>query len=104
MTKIDVSNLTAKELNELQEKIALRWSKLSELSDLQYGSPEDIPAVYDPKWLTELSPKGSLFKLRHPVFGWLAFIFPHSEIFHILELFLRQALVVEEKPKKGWRK
>lgn len=89
--KIDLSKLTANELDSLITEAAQRRSQM------QPAIPSDPPktanAIDDPRWFFVLANDGkTICNLRHPGLGWVTFLFPPNERAHILSVLLHQAL------------
>ncbi len=89
-SQIDVSQLTAAELDELMTKAAERRASLD--PPHSYQAPVEADAIIDPAWYTGLIEPGTLFQVRHPGFGWLSFVIPPNERAQLLCAFLNQAL------------
>ena len=88
---IDISDLSAAELDELIARAAARRATLEPVQSLQ--PPERAEAIVHPAWHTSPLPNGVLFMLRHPGLGWLAFALPHEHRAHLASLWLHQSLL-----------
>ena len=88
---IDISQLSAAELDELIARAAERRAKLEPAQPAQ--PPEKAEAVLNPAWHTSPLPNGVLFMLRHPGLGWLGFVLPHEHRVHLTSLWLHQSLL-----------
>ena len=89
-TQIDVSLLSASELDDLIAKAALRRTTLHPLPAME--APKQAEAIVNPQWFTCLVEPGTLFQIRHPGFGWLSFVIFPNERAQLLGLLLNQAL------------
>jgi len=88
---IDISQLSAAELDELIAQAAARRATLEPAQSAQ--PPEKAEAIVHPAWHTSPLPNGVLFMLRHPGLGWLGFVLPHEHRVHLLSLWLHQSLL-----------
>ncbi|HEX7915037.1 hypothetical protein [Rudaea sp.] len=88
---IDISNLSAAELDELITRAAARRATLEPAQSLQ--PPQQTEAIVNPSWHTSPLPNGVLFMLRHPGLGWLGFALPHEHRVHLTSLWLHQSLL-----------
>jgi len=88
---IDISNLSAAELDELIARAAVRRATLEPAPSSQ--PPQQAEAIMNPSWHTSPLPNGVLFMLRHPGMGWLAFALPHEHRVHLTSLWLHQSLL-----------
>lgn len=88
---IDISHLSAAELDELIARAAERRAALEPAQPAQ--PPEKAEAVLHPAWHTSPLPNGVLFMLRHPGLGWLGFVLPHEHRVHLTTLWLHQSLL-----------
>ena len=88
---IDISDLSAIELDELIARAAVRRATLEPAQPVQ--PPEKVEAIVNPAWHTSPLPNGVLFMLRHPGLGWLGFALPHEHRVHLASLWLHQALL-----------
>jgi hypothetical protein len=88
---IDISQLSAAELDELVVRAAARRATLEPAQPAQ--PPEKAEAIVNPAWHTSPLPNGVLFMLRHPGLGWLPFILPHEHRVHLTTLWLHQSLL-----------
>ncbi len=88
---IDVSHLSATELDDLIARAAKRRAELEPAQSAQ--PPAQSEAILNPAWHTSPLPNGVLFMLRHPGLGWLAFVLPHEHRVHLTSLWLHQSLV-----------
>ena len=92
---IDVTKLTADELDELLIRAAKHRASLQPGPPPHHPKPTDV--VVNPGWYAGLVDSRTLLQLRHPGFGWLSFLIPSNERAHLLSLFLRHALFVPEE-------
>ena len=88
---IDISQLSAAELDELSARAAERRKTLEPAQPAQ--PPEKAEAIVNPAWHTSPLPNGVLFMLRHPGLGWLGFVLPHEHRVHLTSLWLHQSLL-----------
>ena len=88
---IDISDLSAAELDELIAHAAARRATLEPAQSAQ--PPEKTEAIVNPAWHTSPLPNGVLFMLRHPGLGWLGFALPHEHRVHLASLWLHQSLL-----------
>jgi hypothetical protein len=88
---IDISNLSAAELDELIVQAAARRAALEPTQPSQ--PPQQAEAIVNPAWHTSPLPNGVLFMLRHPGLGWLGFVLPHEHRVHLTSLWLHQSLL-----------
>jgi hypothetical protein len=90
----DLTKLTADQLDELLARVAKHRASLQPGPPNEHPKPTDV--VVNPAWYTGLVDAGTLFQIRHPGLGWLAFLIPANERAHLLSLLLRQALFVPQ--------
>lgn len=88
---IDISTLSAEQLDELIAKAAKRRAELEPSHATQ--PPPQCEAILNPAWHTAPAPTGVLFMLRHPGLGWLGFVLPHEHRVHLTSLWLHQSLL-----------
>ena len=91
--KIDLSKLSASELDELLMDAAIQRSKMQ--PTISFDPPEKIEqTVADPRYLIFLNPQDrtTVLRLRDPGRGWITFVFPPNERVRLLTLLLAQAL------------
>ena len=88
---IDISQLSAVELDELIARAAVQRASLEPAQAAQ--PPEKAEAIVHPAWHTAPLPNGVLLILRHPGLGWLAFVLPHEHRVHLTSLWLHQSLL-----------
>lgn len=88
---IDLSALTAAELDELLIAAAKRRAELAPAPPAQ--PPTQCEAIVNPAWHTGPIPTGVLFMLRHPGLGWLGFALPHEHRVHLATLWLHQSML-----------
>jgi hypothetical protein len=88
---IDISHLSAAELDDLIARAAARRATLEPAQPAQ--PPEKAEAIVNPAWHTSPLPNGVLFMLRHPGLGWLGFVLPHEHRVHLISLWLHQSLL-----------
>jgi hypothetical protein len=90
---VDISQLTAEELDELIAKAAKRRYDMSPL--VPDRPADEVQAVINPQWFASFhNNENSVLHFRHPGFGWVSFILPPHERANLLTFLLRQALVV----------
>lgn len=89
--KINIDDLSLLELDEL---IAVASGRREQLSpQVPATAPESpVVAVEDPRWYVRPVAGGTLFQIRHPTFGWLAFLLPPDSRAPLLKLLIEQAL------------
>src|SRR5215470_11208984 len=92
MPNVDISNLSAAELDELIDKAAKLRQALQPPVALQ--PPETSEATVDPAWRSLLHGPNTILQLRHLGRGWVTVIIPPHERANLLTVFLRQALSV----------
>jgi len=90
MAKIDISKLSATELDQLIADAAKQRSKSE--PQIPNEPPESGESTVDPAWRSFMSDEYTVLLLRHTGLGWVSFMFPPHERAHILSLFLQQAL------------
>ncbi len=90
---IDLSALTAVQLDELLVAAAKRRAELAPPPDMQ--PPAQCDAIVNPAWHTGPIPTGMLFMLRHPGLGWLGFALPHEHRVHLATLWLHQSMLYQ---------
>jgi hypothetical protein len=87
---VDISKLSAAELDELIAKAAERRASLRQQpTERPVGQ---IQVIINPGWYTEQNEGGSLFQIFHPGFGWLNFVLPPTDRNRLLGFLLMQAL------------
>jgi hypothetical protein len=87
---VDISKLSATELDELIARAAERRASLGQQpTERPVGQ---IQVIVNPGWYTEQNEGGSLFQIFHPSFGWLNFVLPPAERNRLLGFLLMQAL------------
>ena len=89
--QFDLSGLSAEELDEIVARAAKLRAETA--PQLPLSAPEPGAMVVNPAWFTMLGDGGSVFQVRHPGHGWLAFLIPPAERAHLLTLLLQQALI-----------
>lgn len=90
--KIDLSKLSAAELDELILDAAERRSNVQPPPPAEH--PHTAPqAIVNPAWYVSLVGGGTVFQIRHPGLGWLAFIIPPGERILLMSLLLQQSLL-----------
>ena len=76
-------NLTAAETDALMAALASERAKLAESIPFEIAQGTRLNTIIDPAWRTRPAPHpsiaGPLLALRHPGFGWQAFILPRHE-------------------------
>jgi len=92
--EIDISQLSASELDELLAKAAARRAIVEPAHPTEVPKPDK--AIVNRQWFTCLVEPGSLFQIRHPGYGWLAFVIPPNERAQLLSLLLNQALLTPQ--------
>lgn len=89
---IDLSTMDAAELDKLIEQAAQRRESLQ--PEVAQERPTGaIAAVSGPAWYVEPLHGGTALQIRHPGFGWLAFVIPAEHRAQLLGLLLQQALL-----------
>jgi hypothetical protein len=87
---MDISLLSATELDQLIAKAALRRAALEPAHSI--AAPKQAEAIVNPQWFTCLVDPGTLLQIRHPGLGWLSFVIPPNERAQLLGILLNQAL------------
>ena len=90
MPKIDISTLSAAELDELIAGAAKLRQALKPAVALE--PPQTSEATNDPAWRSMMHGDNTVLQLRHLGVGWVTVIIPPHERASLLTLFLRQAL------------
>jgi len=91
MAKIDLTNLTAQELDDLIEKAARRRASLQ--PEITRNHPEgELLIAQDPLWYTFLDGANTILQIRDPGRGWITAQIPPHERANLLSVLLRQAL------------
>ena len=90
MPKIDISTLSAAELDELIAGAAKLRQALKPAVALE--PPQTSEATIDPAWRSMMHGDNTVLQLRHLGVGWVTVIIPPHERAILLTLFLRQAL------------
>ena len=97
--QIDVSLLSASELDDLIAKAAARRASLHPPHETE--APRQAEAIVSPQWFTCLVEPGTLFQVRHPGLGWLSFVIFPNERAQLLGLLLNQALFKPPSPSSS---
>jgi hypothetical protein len=96
---VDISKLSAAELDELIVRAAERRASLGQRpAERPVGQ---IQVIINPGWYTEQNEGGSLFQIFHPGFGWLNFVFPPADRNRLLGFLLMQALAPSANAAKA---
>jgi hypothetical protein len=90
MPSIDLSSLTAPELDELIASAAKLRQALQPPVSLE--PPQTSEATIDPAWRSLSHGTNTILQLRHLGLGWVTVILPPHERANLLSTFLRQAL------------
>jgi hypothetical protein len=90
MPPMDISNLSAPELDELIAKATVRRASIEPAHS--NAPPKQAEAIVNPQWFTCLVEPGTLLQIRHPGLGWLSFVIPTNERAQLLGILLNQAL------------
>jgi hypothetical protein len=93
---MDITALSATELDELIAKAAVRRASLNPAHD--NAPPKQAEAIVNPQWFTCLVEPGTLLQIRHPGLGWLSFVIPSNERAQLLGIMLNQALYKPTSP------
>jgi hypothetical protein len=97
---IDISNLTAAELDDLIERAAKRRSMLSPpVSDEQPQG--EIQATFDPKWYITGMSNGTLLQIKDPGRGWVNLLIAPASRAVMLTHMLQHALLPAPKTAEG---
>lgn len=88
--KIDLSEYTAQECDELLAAVAERRKGMQ--PEISRVVPDLETAVNDPMWHLSLYEGGTILKLRHPTKGWEAYAIPSLGRVQILNILLNQML------------
>jgi hypothetical protein len=90
MAQIDISRLTATELDDLIARAAQRRTGLQPA--VPNEPPQEIQAPIDPRWFTFMAGENTVLQFQHMGFGWISFMMPPHERANLLTVLLRQAL------------
>jgi|SRR3989338_5010318 len=71
---MDISNLTATELDELISKAAEKRAGM--MPHISYDPPKDGTFTFNPGWYVDLVDTGSLVQIRSPGVGWVSVVIP----------------------------
>ena len=71
---MDISNLTATELDELISKAAEKRAEM--MPHISYDPPKDGTFTFNPGWYVDLVDTGSLVQIRSPGVGWVSVVIP----------------------------
>ena len=93
---IDISNLTAPQLDELIANAAKLRQALQPPVSLE--PPQTSEATIDPAWRSLVHGANTILQLRHLGLGWMTVILPPHERANLLSVFLRQALSISLAP------
>jgi hypothetical protein len=96
MPSIDLSSLTAPELDELIARAAKLRQALQPPVSLE--PPQTSEATIDPAWRSLPHGGNTILQLRHLGLGWVTVILPAHERANLLSVFLRQALSIPAAP------
>ena len=96
MPDIDISKLTAPELDELIASAAKLRQALQPPVSLE--PPQTSEATIDPAWRSLVHGANTILQLRHLGLGWVTVILPPHERANLLTVFLRQALSTSLAP------
>ena len=96
MPNIDLSSLSAKELDELIASAAKIRQAVQPPVALE--PPQTSEATIDPAWRSLMHGANTVLQLRHLGVGWVTVILPPHERANLLTVFLRQALSVPAAP------
>lgn len=96
MHSIDLSRLTAPELDELIAGAAKLRQALQPPVPLE--PPQTSEATIDPAWRSLAHGANTILQLRHLGLGWVTVILPPHERANLLSVFLRQALSIPAVP------
>ena len=96
MSNIDLSSLSALELDELITSAAKLRQAMQPPVALE--PPQTTEATIDPAWRSLTHGANTVLQLRHLGLGWVTVILPPHERANLLTVFLRQALSVSAAP------
>jgi hypothetical protein len=97
---IDISHLSAAELDELIDRAAKRRGTLQPLvSDAQPQG--EIQATFDPKWYITGMNNGTLLQIKDPGKGWVNFLIAPASRAVMLTHMLQHALLPVPKLPEG---
>jgi hypothetical protein len=96
MPSIDLSSLTAPELDELIASAAKLRQALQ--PPVPLDPPQTSEATIDPAWRSLAHGANTILQLRHLGLGWVTVILPPHERANLLSVFLRQALSTPAMP------
>jgi hypothetical protein len=90
IVKIDISKLSASELDEFIAKVAERRYNMQ--PQLPGEPPQATQAIINPAWYVTPIKEGTL-SIGHRRFGWLAFLTPRPEHVLLMSLLLQQSIL-----------
>jgi hypothetical protein len=96
MPDIDISHLTAPQLDELIASAAKLRQGMQPPVSLE--PPQTSEATIDPAWRSLVHGANTILQLRHLGLGWVTVILPPHERANLLSVFLRQALSTSPVP------
>jgi hypothetical protein len=96
MSDLDISQLTAPQLDELIANAAKLRQAMQPPVSLE--PPQTSEATIDPAWRSLVHGANTILQLRHLGLGWVTVILPPHERANLLSVFLRQALSMALAP------
>jgi len=93
----ELSEMSATELDELIAEASKQ--RASREPRVASQPPDSLEASMNPAWSVSLIEQGSLFRVRHPGLGWMAFVIPATERAVLLSALLQQALIARPEIK-----
>jgi hypothetical protein len=88
---VDISKLTAAELDDLIAKAAERRAGLKPA--VPNEPPQQAQAPIDPRWFCFMAEENTVLQFQHLGLGWISFLIPPHERANLLTLLLKQALI-----------
>jgi len=92
---IDISALTAKELDDLILQCAERRADLLPRIPAELAGDEEkiVAAINNPRWNCSLDEDYTILSFRHPGLGWLSFAMPHPERSYLMTTFFLHSTI-----------
>lgn len=87
----DLKQMSVEELDALIVAAAAERAKREPVVAMEH--PKTFEAILDPRWAVTLAHPNTILQVRHPGFGWVAFVVPPNERAHLLAVLLHFALV-----------
>jgi hypothetical protein len=97
---IDLSTLTAQELDQLIAAASTRREEMSPVVPFEQPQGE-VRASLDPKWYVTNTANGTFFQIRHNGKGWVNFILPVLNRSYLLAALLQNATGPQPSASSG---